>query len=75
MAIDKITKSPTPTELVGKVNVVIDRVNNMSIGAMFVISTTAPTDTSVLWINSSPGQNTLNYHNGTTWVPITGVYA
>lgn len=35
--------------------------------------TSAPTNTSQLWINTS--NNTLNYHNGTTWVAIRGVYA
>ena len=40
-----------------------------------IVSTTAPEDKSALWIDSTPGKNTLNYWNGTAWIPITGVYA
>lgn len=41
--------------------------------AGFVVSTSAPSNTNVLWINSS--NNTMNYHNGSGWVAIRGVYA
>lgn len=71
MPINKITKSPTPIELVNKVNELTDLAN---IAKGVYVSATAPVDTSILWLNTTTGQNTLNYYNGTTWIPITGVY-
>ena len=40
--------------------------------AGFVISDTAPSITTVLWIDSD--NSTLKYYNGTNWIPIRGVY-
>ena len=65
MAISKITKSPTPTELVKKVNELAD-------AKSFVVSATAPTDTDVLWINTA--NRTLNYYNGSKWDTVVGTY-
>lgn len=39
---------------------------------LFKISETEPEDTNLLWINSS--NNTMNYYNGDSWVPIVGVW-
>lgn len=41
--------------------------------AGFVVSDTEPQDTTVLWIDST--NRTMNYHDGTSWVAIRGVYA
>lgn len=41
--------------------------------AGFVISDTAPSVTTVLWIDST--NSTMKYYNGETWVAIRGVYA
>lgn len=41
--------------------------------AGFVVQSSAPADTSVLWINSS--NSTLNYYDGSSWVAIRGVFA
>lgn len=40
--------------------------------AGFVAQASPPSDTSVLWINTT--NNTMNYFNGTNWIPIVGVY-
>lgn len=40
--------------------------------ASFVIQSNAPSDTSVLWINST--EHTLNYWDGSTWVKTVGVW-
>ncbi len=39
----------------------------------YVIQSTAPSDTRMLWVNSAKGS--LNYWNGTDWVPTTAVYS
>lgn len=44
-------------------------------GSVVVVSTSAPTDKSLMWVNSTLGQGTLNYWDGTAWVPVIGVYA
>jgi hypothetical protein len=41
--------------------------------AGFVVQSSAPADTSVLWINSS--NSTMNYYDGSSWVAIRGVFA
>ena len=41
--------------------------------AGFVVQSSAPADTSVLWINSS--NSTLNYYDGSSWIAIRGVFA
>lgn len=51
----------------------IGTVNSGSGGTLIVIQTTAPDDTSVLWIN--PSNNTLSYYYNGAWKKITGVYA
>lgn len=38
----------------------------------FVIQSSAPSDTSVLWINST--EHTLNYWDGSAWVKTVGVW-
>lgn len=41
----------------------------------FVADTTAPTDTSKLWIDTSGSAPVIKYHNGTTWINCnTAVY-
>lgn len=40
--------------------------------ASFVIQSSAPSDTSVLWINST--EHTLNYWDGSAWVKTVGVW-
>ncbi len=40
--------------------------------AGFVIQNSAPSVTTVLWIDTTNG--TLKYYNGTSWIPIVGVY-
>lgn len=40
--------------------------------ATFVIQDSAPSDTGILWINSS--ENTLNYWNGSAWTKTVGVW-
>ena len=40
--------------------------------AGFVIQSTAPSVTTVLWIDTTNG--TLKYYNGTNWIPVVGVY-
>lgn len=40
--------------------------------AGFVIQNTAPSITTVLWIDTTNG--TLKYYNGTNWIPIVGTY-
>lgn len=40
--------------------------------AGFVIQNTAPSVTTVLWIDTSNG--TLKYYNGANWIPIVGTY-
>ena len=39
---------------------------------VYVYSDTAPTNKSLMWIQK--GSNVLYVHNGTNWMPITGVY-
>ena len=39
-----------------------------------VVSTTAPTNTSTVWVDTANG-GVMKYHNGTTWVTIAAVYA
>ena len=41
--------------------------------AGFVVQPSAPSDTTKLWINST--NSTMNYHNGSAWVAIRGVFA
>lgn len=40
--------------------------------AGFVIQSTAPSVTTVLWIDTTNG--TLKYYNGSNWIPCVGVY-
>ena len=40
--------------------------------AGFVVQSTAPSSTNVLWIDSS--NSTLKYHNGSNWVAVRGVF-
>ena len=40
--------------------------------AGFVIQSSAPSSTTVLWIDST--NSTMKYYNGTAWVAIRGVY-
>lgn len=40
--------------------------------AGFVIQNSAPSVTTVLWIDTTNG--TIKYYNGTSWIPIVGVY-
>lgn len=40
--------------------------------AGFVIQDSAPSVTTVLWIDTTNG--TLKYYNGANWIPIVGVY-
>lgn len=39
----------------------------------FVVQTSSPTDTTVLWIN--PDDNTMSYYYGSDWHKICGVFA
>lgn len=41
--------------------------------AGFVVQSSAPSNTKVLWINSS--NKTMNYYDGSNWVAIRGVFA
>lgn len=73
--------TPRKISLIGSVtgNVDFDGSGNVSINTtialnnIFVKQNTAPTNTAVLWINTT--DRTLNYHNGSGWVQIVGVYA
>lgn len=50
---------------------------NNSINNCYVISSTAPTDTvskKKIWINSSKGNGTVNYWNGSAWKEISASY-
>jgi hypothetical protein len=48
--------------------------SNMGLAnAGFVVQSSAPSNTSVLWINSD--NSTLNYYNGSDWIAIRGVFA
>ena len=40
--------------------------------AGFVIQSSAPSSTTVLWIDTT--NSTLKYYNGTSWIPIRGVF-
>lgn len=40
--------------------------------AGFVIQSTAPSITTVLWIDTNNG--TMKYYNGSNWIPIVGTY-
>lgn len=40
--------------------------------SMFIVSPTAPSDTSKLWVDSS--EHTLCYYDGIQWTPIVGVW-
>ena len=42
-------------------------------GGGVVVSSTAPTDTKVLWIDTGMG-GVAKYHNGTEWVAILAVW-
>lgn len=42
-----------------------------STGGGFIVSSSAPSDTNVLWIDTNSG---LKYHNGTDWVPVPVLY-
>ena len=44
-----------------------------SLDSFCVRQATAPTNTNILWINTS--NKTLNYWGGTAWISIVGVYA
>ena len=46
--------------------------NKIASAGGHVVSPSAPTDTSKLWINSSTG--VLSYHNGSSWVGVKGVW-
>lgn len=47
---------------------------NMGLGnAGFIVQSSEPVDTTVLWINST--NSTLNYYDGASWVAIRGVFA
>lgn len=72
MAVSKITKSPTPIELVKKVNELVDEVVIASSIKEFVVSATAPVELNVLWINTA--NRTLNYYDGTKWNTVVGTY-
>ena len=41
--------------------------------AGFVVQSSQPSDTTVLWINSD--NRTMNYYDGSNWVAIRGVFA
>lgn len=69
MPITKIIKSPTPIELLNKVNELTDLVN---IARGVSISATTPSDTSILWLNTA--NRTLNYHDGSKWNTVVGTY-
>lgn len=40
----------------------------------FVASSTAPEDTSVLWIDTTASTGGLKYYNGTAWVHVPVAY-
>lgn len=42
---------------------------------VFVAGTKAPTDTKVLWIDTTPTDGGLKYHNGKAWVHVPVAYA
>ena len=43
-------------------------------GGGFVVQSTAPTDSSLLWIDTSSNNNFLKFYNGSAWVPIGSVW-
>lgn len=40
--------------------------------AGFVVQSSAPSSTNILWIDTTNG--TLKYYNGSNWIPIVGTY-
>lgn len=69
MPINKIIKSPTPIELVNKVNEMVDLAN---IAKGVFVSATAPADTGILWLNTA--NRALNYYDGSKWNTVVGTY-
>lgn len=61
----------TGTLYVGGANNLMKAINE----SCFVVSTTAPTDTDKLWVDTSGTSPVLKYHNGTAWTSLnTAVY-
>lgn len=40
---------------------------------VFESGTTAPSDTSIFWVDTSSG-SVLKYYNGTDWTPVSAVF-
>lgn len=40
----------------------------------YVAQTTAPSNTKILWVDTSHGKGVLKYYNGSSWTPITAVW-
>lgn len=50
---------------------------NLGITNLTIISTTAPSDVTALWLDKSLAKPTLKFYNGSAWIPITsdgGIY-
>ena len=45
-----------------------------TLGTLYVAGTTAPTDTKVLWIDTTANTGGLKYYNGTAWVHVPVAY-
>lgn len=41
---------------------------------VFESGTTAPSDTSIFWVDTSSG-SVLKYYNGTDWMPVSAVFS
>ena len=41
----------------------------------FVAQTTAPTNTKLLWIDTSGANGIIKYHNGSAWITVSGVWS
>lgn len=48
---------------------------NSDLGNKFAVGTTAPADTTKLWIDTTSGTGGLKYHNGSAWVVVPVAYS
>lgn len=50
------------------------QIDEIKTGGMFVVSASAPTETSQLWLDTTPTTGGLKYHNGTEWTHVPVAY-
>lgn len=48
---------------------------NNKLGAVFSVGTSAPSDTRLLWIDTTANTGGLKYYNGSAWVVVPVAYS